>query len=203
MSCSRSDWTSTVLGVNCDSGATNETVAGKTYSGAASTTTRASSPILSRPACGPGRIYGRVDVREIDHRRDLAAGRKHRPRLDEAILHPAADRRLDRRVVDHRLQLFDLGVGGLDGRLGFVDLRLGRLEGRIRAIQLLCALVVLFVGGPTFCDQRRRAPHLLVRELQLGLVAGDFRETGCDRLAGERRRGLRLGAAAPWSRTCR
>src|SRR5271166_4632400 len=55
MSCSRSDWTSTVFGVNCDSGATNETVAGKTYSGAASTTTRASPPILSRPACGPGR----------------------------------------------------------------------------------------------------------------------------------------------------
>ena len=95
-------------------------------------------------------------------------------------------------VVDHRLQLFDLGVGGLDGRLGFVDLRLGRLEGRIRALQLLCALVVLFVGGPTFVDQRRGAPHLLVGELQLGVVAGDFRETGCDRLAGERRRGLRL-----------
>ena len=95
-------------------------------------------------------------------------------------------------VVDHRLQLFDLGVGGLDGRFGFIDLRLSRLERRIRAVQLLRALVVLFVGGPTFCDERRRAPHLLVREVQLGVVTADFRETGCDRLAGERRRGLGL-----------
>ena len=147
---------------------------------------------LEPPRLRAGKVYGRVDVREIDHRRDLAAWRKHSPRLDEAILHPAADRRLDRRVVDHRLQLFDLGVGGLDGRLGFVDLRLGRLEGRIRAIQLLPALVVDFVRGPAFVHQRRRAPHLLVRELQLGVVAGDFSETGCDRLAGERRRGLLL-----------
>jgi hypothetical protein len=41
------------------------------------------------------------------------------------------------------------------------------------------------VRGPALVDQRCRAPHLLVREFQLGLVAGDVRLFGYERLASE------------------
>ena len=77
-------------------------------------------------------------------------------------------------------------------RTGFVDLRLGRLQSRIGALQLLVALVEDFVGRPAFRDQRRGASQLLIRELQLGVVAGDARLTGYKRLAGELSRRLRL-----------
>ena len=102
------------------------------------------------------------------------------------------DRRLDRRIVDHRLQLFDPGVRGLDRGAGLVNLRHGRLERGIGALQLLIALVEEFVRGPALADQRRGAPQLLVREIQLGLVACDLRLAGDERLAGEFGRGLRL-----------
>ena len=95
-------------------------------------------------------------------------------------------------IVDDRLQLFDLRVCGLDERTGFVDLRLDRLQSRIRALQLLLALVECLVGGPAFRDQRRGASQLLIREVQLGVVASDTRLTGYKCLAGELSRRLRL-----------
>ena len=55
-----------------------------------------------------------------------------------------------------------------------------------------CALVECLVGGPAFRDQRRGASQLLIREVQLGVVAGDTRLTGYKCLAGELSRRLRL-----------
>ena len=147
---------------------------------------------MSRPACGAGRKTRRVDVRKVDDGRDLAARRKDRPRLDQAILDAAADRRPDRRVVDDRPQLLDPGVGGLDGRARFVDLRLRRLQRRVGALQLLLTQVVSLARGPALVDQRRRATHLLVRKVELGLVACDRRLAGDERLAGEFGRSLGL-----------
>ena len=67
----------------------------------------------------------------------------------------ALDRRLDRRPVDHRLQLGDLRFYGRESRARFVDLRTGRLGGRISALQVLPSLRaadavhgVGFVAGP-------------------------------------------------------
>ena len=55
ISFSRSVRVSTSFGVNCARGATNDTAAGMTRPGAASSTMRPSEPTITRPACSVGR----------------------------------------------------------------------------------------------------------------------------------------------------
>ena len=111
---SRSRAVSTCLGVNCASAATKVTLAGMTYSGAASRTMRASAAHRQ-----PAGLIGRqedlhVDVGQIEHGQHPAAGRQHLAGQRQPVLHPPRPRCGQRVLLEVDLQALDPGDRRLD-----------------------------------------------------------------------------------------
>ena len=92
ISLSRSVWVSTVLGVNCAWVAMNDTFAGIAMFGIGIEHDAGLGADLG-PACVHCRqVDVHVDVRDIEHREDLAAGRQHLADMGDAVLDAAVAR---------------------------------------------------------------------------------------------------------------
>ena len=114
-----------------------------------------------------------VDVFQVHQRQRLSAGSEHLAGFGQAIEHSAADGRLERRIVDARLDRrrvrlrdLDLLLGGLQPRLRFGEGGLGRFELRLADVQLPLRAGVLR-------DELPGAFDLDLGELDLALLLDD------------------------------
>ena len=72
---------------------------------------------LHAAGLGRGQEEGHIDIGQIDHVEQLAAGGQHLAGLRHAVLHAAVAGGAQQAVVDVGLQAGDAGGGRLDGRL--------------------------------------------------------------------------------------
>ena len=155
---------------------------------------RACEPSATRP----GRQKdGHVDVGEIEDGDQPTTSSDHFAGLHELVFDAAGHRRVQLRVVEHRVDLRDLSVGGLLGRFGFDQRRARALDlgGSDEALRPAPIKIGLCTGGRLF--EMRHALRFEFGEIVLRLADGDvgFGAGNCS--DGALYRGLGTGVLRP------
>lgn len=132
-----------------------------------------------------------VDVFEIDQRERFAAGRQDLADFCQAVEDPAADRRLERRVVDAGLDRRHGGLGGLDLLLHRPKSRLFFRHRGLAHVQVRAAAIVLLLRTGAARQQFAGSFQLDDRKVDFALLLDDARIDNRLLLAGAR--DVRLG----------
>lgn len=149
------------------------------------------------PSPGAAGLSGRqidihIDIRNVEKREDLAAGRQHLADIGDAILDAAESRRDQGVVGDIDLVQFDVVSRGVERALGFADAGVGRVQQSDGAVQGLPALIQKFLCGVAARDEGGRAFDFLLSESDLSLLLHDVGVRFIKRLA--RLQNLGLGS---------